>query len=192
MPQPPSAQREILGPVLAIVIVLGLTAAVLHSEGRLWICGCGFAVWTSQVCSAYNSQQLLDPYSFTHVLHGFLYCWLILMLFPRLRPAWQLWLAVLIGSLWEIFENSDFIIQRYRDTTAALGYQGDTIVNSLGDISCCVLGFMLAQQLGWRRSLIAFFAIEAILIFWIRDSLVLEIVMLAHPVSAIKVWQMCR
>jgi len=181
-----------LGPLAATFIVLGLTVAALHAAGRLWTCACPFAVWTSRVCSAYNSQQLFDPYSFTHVLHGILYCWLILLLFPRLKPAWQLWLAVVMGSLWEVFENSSFIIERYRDTTAALGYQGDTIVNSLGDIACGVLGFILAQRLGWRRSLIAFIVIEAILILWIRDSLLLEIVMLVHPVDAIKTWQMCH
>jgi len=192
MPVSKPPRWDSLGPLVATFIVLGLTVALLHAEGRLWSCACGFALWTSKVCSAYNSQQLFDPYSFTHVLHGILYCWLIMLLFPQLKPAWQLWLAVLMGSLWEIFENSSFIIERYRDTTAALGYQGDTIVNSLGDISCAVLGFILAQRLGWRRSLIAFIVIESILILWIRDGLLLEIVMLVHPVDAIKAWQMCH
>jgi len=147
-------------------------------------------------CSANNSQQFLDPYSFTHVLHGVVYFWLIALLvkiaLPRLRSAWQLWLAVTVASLWELFENSTVIIQRYREATAALGYQGDTVVNSMGDILCCVGGFMIARRLGLRRSLVAFFVTEIALLLWIRDSLLLEILMLVHPVSAIKIWQLCQ
>jgi hypothetical protein len=93
---------------LAITAVLLCTVVLLRAEGRLWICSCGrFSVWAGQVCSANNSQQFLDPYSFTHVLHGFLYAWLLMLILPRLAAAWQLWFAVTLGSLWEIFENSD-------------------------------------------------------------------------------------
>jgi Protein of unknown function (DUF2585) len=180
-------------PWLAIAVVLTLTAWLLHAEGRLLICSCGrLLLWAGQICSAENSQQFLDPYSFTHVLHGFLYFWLIALILPRLKPVWQLWLAVVVACLWEVFENSSFIIQRYRTDTASLGYTGDTIVNSLGDILCSVIGFAVARRLGFRRSLITFFLIEFVLILWIRDSLLLEILMLIHPVGAIKAWQMCR
>ncbi len=94
--------------------------------------------------------------------------------------------------MWEVFENTNFIIDRYRTTTAALGYNGDTVVNSFGDILCCLVGFLIAQRLGLRRSLIAFVVLELILILWIRDSLLLEIVMLVVPLDAISAWQMCR
>src|SRR5262249_23881327 len=133
-----------------------------------------------------------DPYSFTHILHGFLYFWLIALLFPRLRGAWQLWLAVVAGTLWEVFENSNFIIQRYRAETASLGYEGDTIVNSLGDVLCAIVGFLIARNLGLYRSLILFVVVELVLLTWIKDSLTLEIVMLVYPVKWIKAWQMCR
>jgi hypothetical protein len=149
-------------------------------------------LWAGDTCSSNNSQHFLDPYSFTHVLHGILYFWLIALVLPRLRSSWQLWLAVTIASLWELFENSDFIIQRYREETAALGYQGDTVVNSLGDILCCILGFMIARRLGLRRSVLAFVVTEIVLLFWIRDSLLLEILMLVHPIAALKAWQMCH
>jgi hypothetical protein len=182
-----------LWPSLAIALVLLSTALLLRAEGRLWICSCGrVLLWAGDTCSSNNSQHFLDPYSFTHVLHGILYFWLIALLLPRLKSSWQLWLAVTIASLWELFENSDFIIQRYREETAALGYQGDTVVNSLGDILCCVLGFMIARRLGLRRSVLAFVVTEIVLLFWIRDSLLLEILMLVHPIGALKAWQMCH
>lgn len=190
---PSEIQQKRFGPGLAITAVLIATMFLLRVEGRLWICSCGrLSVWAGQVCSDNNSQQFLDPYSFTHVLHGFLYAWLLMLIMPRLAAAWQFWFAVTLGSLWELFENSEFIINRYRSETAALGYQGDTIVNSLGDILCCMLGFMIARRLGFRRSLFVFIGLEFILLIWIRDSLLLEILMLIHPMSALKAWQMCR
>jgi hypothetical protein len=143
------------------------------------------------VCSSDNSQHFLDPYSFTHILHGFLFFWLIVWLLPRLNTNWQLVLAVAIESLWEVFENTNFIIDRYRSQTAALGYTGDTVVNSFGDIVCCLIGFLIASRLGVRRSIIVFALLEVVLIVWIRDSLLLEILMLVAPVDAIKALQMC-
>jgi hypothetical protein len=91
----------------------------------------------------HNSQHFFDPYSFTHVLHGVLLCGLLAWVVPRLAPAWRLWLAVCAEVLWEVFENSAFVIQRYRAATLAQGYEGDTVANSLGDILSCALGFMV-------------------------------------------------
>jgi hypothetical protein len=178
---------------LAIVASVLATALLLRAEGRLWICACGnIQVWSGQICSANNSQHFLDPYSFTHILHGFLFFWLIAGLLGRVGASWQLALAIAIEGLWEVFENTNFIIERYRSETAALGYNGDTIVNSFGDILCCLIGFVIARRLGWRRSLIAFALLELVLIVWIKDSLLLEILMLVIPIDAIRSWQMCR
>ena len=177
----------------ASVLVLVLMIVALRAQGRLLICSCGyFAIWISDTCSSNNSQQLFDPYSFTHVLHGFLFFWLIALLFRRLRPGWQIWLALLLESAWEVFENTSFVINKYRTETAALGYTGDTVVNSLGDLACAMAGFIIARQLGVRRSLIVFVLIEVILILWIHDSLLLQILMLVRPVGALKSWQMCQ
>jgi len=182
-----------LWPALAIVASFVATAILLRLEGRLWICSCGkLLVWAGQVCSSDNSQHFLDPYGFTHVLHGFLFFWLIAWLAPRLPSGWQLTLAIAVEALWEVFENTNFIIDRYRSETAALGYQGDSVVNSFGDILCCLLGFLIARRLGLGRSLIAFAALELILIVWIKDSLLLEILMLVVPIDAIKALQMCH
>jgi len=178
--------------IVAIGLVLLLVVVSLRAEGRVFLCTCGhFAVWTSDTCSSNTSQQLLDPYSFTHVLHGFLFFWLIALLFRRVTSAWQFWLALFLESVWEVFENTRFVIDHYRTETAALGYQGDTIVNSLGDLACALAGFLLARQLGVRRSLIVFALVELILILWIHDSLLLQILMLVRPVEALKSWQMC-
>jgi hypothetical protein len=180
------------GSFLGILGALLATAILLRVEGRLWICACGrIQVWSGQICSSDNSQHFLDPYSFTHVLHGFLFFWLIAWLFSSLKATWQIVLAVTVEALWEVFENTNFIIDRYRSETAALGYNGDTVVNSLGDILCCLLGFIIARRLGLRRSLITFAVLELILIVWIKDSLLLEILMLVVPIDALRSWQMC-
>ena len=179
-------------PILAIAAAFMVSAIVLRVEGRLWICACGkLLVWSGGICSANNSQHFLDPYSFTHVLHGVLFFWLIYWLVPQWRATSQLLVATAAEAAWELFENTNFIIERYRTATAALGYNGDTVVNSCGDILCCIAGFLIAKRLGLRRSLLVFAGFELILIVWIHDSLLLEILMLISPIKIIKAWQMC-
>lgn len=180
-------------PIVAIVLLVPLMALALWAEGRLFFCACGeFGLWVGDTCSSQNSQQLFDPYSFTHILHGFLLFWLVGLVFKNLTPAWKLAVAALLEALWEVLENTNFVIDRYREQTAALGYTGDTVVNSVGDLLCAIAGFMIARQLGWRRSVIAFLLVELILFFWIRDSLLLQILMLIYPVNPLKLWQMCQ
>ena len=177
-------------PWLAIVAVLVVAAYQLRSQGRLWWCSCDYLLlWSGNPWSSDNSQHLLDPYSFTHVLHGFLFCGLIALIAPRLRRAWQLCLAISLEAVWEVVENSRFVIDRYREETAALGYQGDTIVNSLADILLCGVGFVLARRLGFRRTAALFVLTEAALAIWIRDNLSLNVLMLIYPIEAVKEWQ---
>jgi hypothetical protein len=180
-------------PIVVMVLLVPLMALALWAEGRLLFCACGeFQLWVGDTCSSRNSQQLFDPYSFTHILHGFLLFWLVVVAFRNLAPQWKLTLAAFLEALWEVLENTNFVIDRYREQTAALGYTGDTVVNSIGDLFCAIAGFMIARQLGWRRSVIAFLLIEVILFFWIRDSLLLQMLMLIYPVNALKLWQMCQ
>lgn len=179
------------GPWVVICVVLIITVFQLRSQGRLWICSCGrVQLWAGNVLSSDNSQHLFDPYSFTHMLHGFLACGVLAGLARKLDWRWRLTFAVAFEALWEIVENSNFIIERYRGETAALGYNGDTVVNSLGDVVAFAVGFVLARRLGWRWSLAIFLVTEAVLIVWIRDSLILNVIMLLYPISAIKRWQM--
>ncbi len=166
---------------------------LLRAEGRQFFCSCNrFLIWVGDTCSSSNSQQLFDPFSFTHILHGFLLFWIISLVFRRMAPQWQITLAILGEAAWEVFENSAFVINRYRTETAALGYEGDTIVNSFGDLLCAIVGFLIARQLGFRCSLIVFLALEVILVVLIRDSLLLEILMLIRPITVIKLWQLCQ
>jgi hypothetical protein len=182
--------RRALWPALFIAAVLGVTALLLHGQGRLWLCSCGYVLlWTGNAWSADNSQHISDPYSFTHVLHGFMFCWLLRPVFPKRPLHWRLCAAILAEALWEVVENSSYVIERYRAATAALGYQGDTVVNSVGDILFCGLGFIVAERLGFRRSLPLFFLTEAVLLVLIRDSLLLNILMLLYPLDSIKAWQ---
>ena len=170
--------------------ILVAAACQLRSQGRLWWCACGgLNPWSGDIWSPHNSQHLLDPYSFTHILHGVILCGLAAWACPRLSLAWQLCLATFVESLWEVLENSAFVIDRYRLVTLALNYEGDTIVNSLGDILCSGVGFLLARRLGVRGSIGLFFVTEIVLILWIRDSLLLNVVMLICPADAIRAWQ---
>ena len=155
------------------------------------MCSCGYLLaWSGEPASSDTSQHLLDPYSFTHVLHGFVLYAVLAWTATSLPLAWRLGVAVFVEAVWELVENSDFVVRRYREGTAALGYGGDAVVNSFGDLAACGLGFVLAYHLGARRTLAVFAATEAVLLLWIRDSLLLNVLMLIHPVEEIKAWQM--
>ena len=178
-------------PLLVCVIVMATAAFILLMEGRVWWCQAGdYLPWSWDIWSRHNSQHLVDPYSFTHILHGLLEFWLIGLVFKKIPVAWRLVIAVMIESCWEVAENSAFVIERYRAATISLDYFGDSIINSMSDIFCCATGFAIAYRLRFWKSLALFLATEIVLIFWIRDSLVINIIMLIHPIEAIKVWQM--
>lgn len=186
----PLESRRSRGAWLAGIAALAATVFQLRRQGRTWWCACGqLDLWAGDVHSAHCSQHLFDPYSITHVLHGVALFGILAWAWPRLLPAWRLVLAISIESLWELLENSQLVIDRYRATTIALGYEGDSVVNSLSDILYCATGFILARKLGLRRSLVLFGLTELILLAWIRDNLTLNILMLVCPIDAIKSWQ---
>ena len=140
-------------PWLSIFAVLAVTVYQLHSQGRLWLCACGYMIpWSGDPWGPNNSQHLLDPYSFTHVLHGFVLYELLALLAPRLQAVRGLFAAVSIEAVWETLENTEFVINRYREETAALGYHGDTVVNSISDVLVCGAGFVPARRLGFGRT----------------------------------------
>ena len=175
---------------LAVVAVLAAAAFLLRWQGRLWLCSCGhFRLWLGDAWGPETSQQLFDPYSFTHMLHGFAFYGLLALLLPRTGWRWRVALAVAAEALWEVFENTEFVVNRYREATAALGYNGDTVVNSLGDIIACAAGVLLARRLGALRTVLVFVLTEAVLLFWIRDSLLLNILLLVYPSESLRAWQ---
>lgn len=163
---------------------------LLRLQDRIWWCSLGdYAPLTLDAWSRHTSQHIFDPYTLTHVLHGVLFFWLINLLFRRASSAAQFSLAILAETAWEVLENSNAVINHYRRNTASLDYFGDSVFNSVGDVFACAVGFFIARKLGWRRSLAFFLLTEILLIFWIRDSLLLNIIMLIHPFDSIKSWQ---
>lgn len=140
--------------------------------------------------SSQTSQRLADPFTLTHIIHGAVYYWLLWLVARKLPLGLRGVLAVALESAWEVFENTDMIIQRYRVATISLGYYGDSVLNSVGDMLTAALGFTLAARLPPRVTVIGCILIEVILALWIRDSLFLNILMLIYPVAAVKHWQL--
>ena len=178
------------GPMIAALSIAIVSVTALFFMGRVWWCKVGdMSPWAWDVWSPHNSQHFIDPYSFTHVLHGMLEFWLIGIVFFRVPLVWRFVIAIFIESSWEVLENTNWIIERYREATMSLDYFGDSILNSVADITCCGIGFWIAYKLRFWRSLALFVATEIILLFWIRDSLIVNLIMLLWPIDAIKQWQ---
>ena len=171
-------------------IVLAAVAAVLLAMGRNPICTCGtIDLWVGERDSARTSQVLSDWYSFSHIVHGLLF-YASLWLVARRWPVDHRFLAaLLIESAWEMIENTPMVIDRYRATTAALGYTGDSVLNSLSDISMMALGFLAARKLPVWASIALLLALELIPLLVIRDNLFLNVWTLLAPNAAVQAWQ---
>ena len=164
---------------------------MLHLMGQPLWCKCGgLSLWSWDIWSSHNSQHLVDPYFFTHVLHGVVLCGLLYWLPRRASEPSRFLTAVILEAGWEILENSPAVIERYRAATISKDYFGDSIINSGGDLIACIFGYLLARQLGFRLSMVFFLLTELILLLTIRDSLLLNVLMLVWPIEAIKQWQM--
>ena len=174
-----------------LVVALGILVSVALM-GRVWWCEAGdLWPWSWDVWSRHNSQHLVDPYSLSHLQHGLgLYLLLTVLLGRRLSSHWRVLTVALVEAAWEIFENTNWMIERYRESTISLDYYGDSILNSLGDYTMCLVGVMLARRIPWWATLGLCAVLELISVCWIRDSLLLNVLMLVYPVDAIRQWQM--
>jgi uncharacterized protein DUF2585 len=170
--------------------LIAIATVYLRWQGRIWWCQCGqWSPLSFVVQSRHNSQHLFDAYSFSHVLHGILFFGLLWFLRRRLSLNVRAAIAVTIEVAWEMVENSPIIINRYREATVSLGYTGDSIANSLGDIASFVFGFYIARKLGLWWSVALFVVVELLMLWLIRDNLALNVLMLLWPIDAIRRWQ---
>jgi hypothetical protein len=174
---------------LALALV-ALAATLLLGIGRVPTYRYGpFRLYAGNVHGDENSQQLTDPYTFTHVTHGILFYGILALTAGRTPLMLRALIAVAVETTWEVLENTDAVIRRYRAATIAQGYDGDSVVNSIGDIAAAVLGFALAAMLPVRATIALAIALEVTLLVWIRDDLALNILMLIWPLDGIRAWQ---
>jgi len=176
---------------LGVLAIAGLQTLVIRLEGQPWWCKCGGPqLWIGAAYSEHTSQHVVDPYSISHVLHGFLFWWLLAWLAPNWSVGWRFVVALLLETGWEVLENSPWVIERYRAATAAVGYSGDSVINALGDLTSAGVGFWIARWVGWRWTLAMLIGSELLLLLTIRDNLTLNVLMLLVPLPpGLKEWQ---
>jgi hypothetical protein len=194
-----SSQRSLTIPRLSLpwalaiaLIIIALAAGVLLWMGRIPMCKCGYIkLWHGNRADSQTSQHLTDWYTYSHVLHGIIFYWLLTVVSRGyLSVGARLVIAAMIEGAWEIFENTPFVINRYRSQTLSRDYFGDSVINSVADMLAMVVGFMLAAKLPAWITVFLVIAVELVLLWLIRDNLALNILMLLYPIEAIKQWQL--
>jgi hypothetical protein len=182
-----------LSPTLVVLGIILLTAAYLLWIGREPICKCGYVkLWHGQVVSSENSQHLSDWYTPSHLIHGFLFFGALWLVARRLSFGWRLVIATMVEAAWEIVENSDAVIERYRSVTISLDYYGDSVLNTLSDLGAMALGFWLASRLPVWVTVALIILFEGTTMWLIRDGLALNVLMLLYPLDWVAEWQAGR
>lgn len=170
--------------------VFAIQIAALLWLGQPAICECGFVkFWEGQVFSLGNSQHIADWYTFSHIIHGFLFYGIARFLFPKKSVPFWLLASVLAEVSWEIFENTPMVINHYRQQALAVGYTGDSVLNSVFDALWMVFGFIVAWKVPVKVSVFIIIAMELFVLYWIRDNLILNIINLIYPFEFLNTWQ---
>jgi hypothetical protein len=177
--------------LLASACIIGFAAWILFWMGRPPVCKCGsIKFWYSGRDVQEMSQHFTDFYTYSHILHGIIFYWLLSILAQgRLSVGARLVIATGIEAGWEIFENTPFIINRYRNGTVSRDYLGDSILNSMGDATAMVVGFLIAARLPTWVTVLLLLATELLMLAFLRDNLTLNILMLIYPIEWIREWQ---
>ena len=177
--------------LVAAAAVCAATAAIELWMGRLPFGPDGrLGLWEGDIWSSEQSQRFADPYTFSHTIHGMAFYAILWLVARRTSVRARFIGALVLEAAWEVLENSPIIIERYREATIALGYVGDSVFNSVSDIFFAALGFLFAWRARPWITVAVIVAMEVGTLFWMRDNLTLNIVMLVHPIDAIKDWQM--
>jgi hypothetical protein len=174
----------------AVALLLALHALALHLMGQPLICTCGYVkVWEGAVLSSGNSQHLFDWYTPSHVVHGIIFYAALTLIAPRTSLATRLLLSLGIEITWELFENTPFVINRYREQALAQGYTGDSVINSVMDVVAMMVGFALASRLPVWATLAIVVVLELFVAYAIRDNLTLNVLNFIYPLDAVRAWQ---
>ncbi|RFZ86944.1 DUF2585 domain-containing protein [Shinella sp. WSJ-2] len=182
--------RSVQNSLLIVAAFIAVTATILYTMGQPLICKCGYVkLWHGVVISSENSQHLSDWYTPSHIIHGILFFGLFTLFLRKTDINVRLVLSLIVECAWEILENTDMIINRYRESTISLDYFGDSVINSSADILAMVVGFFLASRLPVWASVAIVIVFEATTTYLIRDGLTLNILMLVWPLEAVKTWQ---
>ena len=179
-------------PVVRVLVILILFWAILFFMQRPLWCSCGLKLVTLDAWGSESSQNFIDPYTTSHILHGILFFALLVLFFRQWSLHRRLIIALLLEVAWEVFENSSFIIDRYRTATASQGYTGDTILNSTSDVLFMLFGFWLASRLPWKWTLMILVLTEVLMLAVYRANLTLNVLMLIAPDDAVREWQSLR
>lgn len=182
--------------ILVSLAIAILTIAILYAMNRPPICECGYVkLWHGQINDAGNSQHITDWYTPSHIIHGMIFYALGWLLFAKWQIGgakavhWGLPLAVFLEAAWEVLENTQMVIDRFRSVTANFGYSGDSILNSAADIGWMAFGFWLALRLPVKVTVGLAIIGEVVAAIVVRDNLTLNVIMLLSPIEAIAEWQ---
>lgn len=176
--------------ILSTILVFGVVALIEYFSGRSLLGPDGkFGWWDGNVWGSENSQRVADAYSFSHIIHGILFYAFLWLVARKLPLKYRFLAALIIEAGWELLENSPIVINRYRETTIALGYVGDSVLNSVSDVGMMALGFLIARFSKVWICIVLIVVFELGCLFWVRDNLTLNVLMLVAPVESVRTWQ---